>query len=344
VRNVRGLAVLALLAAAAPRASRAAGGDDEETPASQPAPAEPAGPPAPAAAPREVVGVAGSAAAPLVVLGDGAVLARDGEGWRPAGRGGVGATLTWARGDAAGAPWAVGASPPAYWFDGATWQAEPVRRNGTSVLSITGPIAMTAGRRVFVRGPKGWKELPRTAEPATSVWSDGLAAAAVLPQAGLMVLDRGGWKAVKTPGAARLVGGAGKDVFVVLADGTVARVAATGATRVPTDRALAGFTAELACAAPGGKLVLVGRGGAGTLVIARVERGRVVRVDQTTFPTAEPLAGAVADGKGAIVVASRAGTIATRDAQGAWTQTTIAAPSAATAAATAPNPPARVGP
>jgi hypothetical protein len=293
------------------------------------------------------VGLAGTAAAPLVLTARGDVLARNGSApaWRRVNRGAVGAELRAARGDDAGIPWAVGDAPPAYRFDGTTWNAAPVRRKGQTVLAASGAVAMAAGSRVWVWTGTAWKELPRVKGGApVALWAAGPSDAAVVLDSGVILRSTGGaWKPVPKVDDARAIFGAGGDVVVVRDQGL--GLLAGGAWKplgIPSD--LDGFIPQAGAAAgPGGRLRLVGRDSSGAVVVARVHKGKLERVDSaTTSGDDTAVVGVLAGTQGELVVVTRGGRLLERAAAGGWTISRLE-PEAVTESPRPANPPAQVG-
>lgn len=290
----------------------------------------------------------------VLVGAAGELWTRDGTRWLRREKGGVAATLVAARGPSVTEVWGLGAAVPPYHHDGTTWSARPLRGGASAALSVGGLLAVAAGRRVHVRASADakWTELPLTAkgtEPAVSVWAGGVRDVLLVTADGALLRFDGKWKPIATTSRITLLlAGPTGPVYAAPEGGGVVRVDKATVKALAVDTALGAAFAPRLAAAGGKTLYLIGDttidGKAGR-VLAKIVGSKVELVEALPDLTASgdvPVA-LIAGADGAVIVASRAGSVLVRDAAGGWT-TEIADPAPPTDGGHGENPPARTGP
>lgn len=248
----------------------------------------------------------------ILVGPSGQVYEPDGKGaWTRKHGGGVAADVTGATmvdGDLV----VTGRAAPMYRRDGATWFALPIGESGRTALSRGPAVAVAIGKKVFVLDKGKWVRVGSLPGKATAVWAAGKKSVWASTDAQLYKLAGSEFKKVGDP----VVGLGGAEPWAITADGGLRDLG--GGKTVPGELDGAHVTA-LAVAGADDDLRVVVQSAGGALVLARVTKGALARVDDV--PGAGPVAGlAVAGGK--VLVALGDGTVATYGK--AWTTVTVA--------------------
>jgi hypothetical protein len=328
-----------------------------------------------------IVGGAGRSLADAVLVGRGGEIYRRGEaGWARAAPGGVGSPLLVAQGAAASDVWAMGRSAPPFHHDGASWNALPIAGRGPAVLGVGGALpAVAAGRRVLVLAPAAGGPTPRSGPPRPGPpgpgppgsrstgsretrprWTDlapAPAAVSVLlamgprdvivgTEDGRLLRLAGGWKKLPAPLAPgeRVIGlcpGPGKTVVAVGSAGTLLAIDGLRARPIATATDLGAFRARLAAGGP--RVVVLGEAD-GAVVLATLEKGRLVRLDPPPpIAPSDAVAALLVLDADQLLLATRSGTVLVRDADGSFAPSPL--DDAPPAEAPHPQlPPAQVGP
>lgn len=301
-----------------------------------------------------VIGAAGQVDDAVLIGAGGETWRLDGQTWRRAGRGGVAATLTQARGAAANDGWALGATLAPYHWNGTTWTAVPVEGGGDAVLATGALLAVAGGRRVHLREQAKWRTLAAIGGKKTprivAAWAGGPKEVAVVSQDGsLRRLTGGRWTELPAgERIERLLAGASGAPYAIGDGGLIARVDGKALKALTVDARVSDFRPRLAAGAGPKDLRLLGAAtvdGKAVHALARVEKAQVVYVD--ALPDGAlgagdtPVALLVAK-DGAVLVVTQRGVVLRRAAAGGWsTEPLDATPPADDASAHGKNPPAR---
>jgi hypothetical protein len=266
--------------------------------------------------------------------------------WKREALGGVAVAVKAAFRGRKGSIYVSGKLAPVYRWTAGGWQLRPLPNRGRIVPGgATGAPSLAIERHVYVQTASKWARLGSHTQPITALWASDPKRVYAADATGGLTRSAGAkftpLRVALSPGdaIATLSGRPGKDLYALSTSGVVLAVTGNRATAVATvefgaqavaiGASKAGVFAVMSPPAPPATAAAPDPGAppaaptppaAASYALVRIDGKSVARLDELpALPAADRWATVTADDAGWIVAASRAGSVAMRAPDGAWT-------------------------